>query len=141
LDLGVLFLGKLELISGITLKRAQKLTTAIFDEIVATSHGIGAQAVFVYLPVMQEMLDPDSKRGPNEQYLFSYCEDRQIPCLFLRPRFAAAAKKGVVFNIRKHWEPSTHRLAAQAIGAFLLDRGLISGSDQKTVSKRELPNR
>jgi hypothetical protein len=70
----------------------------------------------------------DSREGltVNEEFLDSYCRQRGIACLFLRPYFREQVKKGVTFKIQTHWDPQAHRLAAQAMRDFLLEKHLLA---------------
>lgn len=114
---------------------AQELTRPLFDEIIAATRSIGAVPVFVYLPVYEEIEPLPKSAYPltamsppvsdREQYLRGYCQQRGIPCLFLRPRFLEEVKRGVSFNAQGHWNAQAHRLAAQEIKNFFLRTNLI----------------
>lgn len=125
LDLGIILFEKLKWKLGLNRKRAKELSKAIFDEMVTTIRQIGAVPVFVYLPVLDEISNPNGVMTLNEQFLFTYCEEREIPCLFLRQRFLEEKKKGVEFNIQSHWFVNEHMTAARGIKEYLLKNGLI----------------
>jgi hypothetical protein len=114
---------------------AQELTRPLLDEIIAATRSIGAVPVFVYLPVYEEIEPLPKSAYPltamsppvsdREQYLRGYCQQRGIPCLFLRPRFLEEVKRGVSFNAQGHWNAQAHRLAAREIKDFFLRTNLI----------------
>jgi hypothetical protein len=114
---------------------AQELTRPLLDEIIAATRSIGAVPVFVYLPVYEEIEPLPKSAYPltamsppvsdREQYLRGYCQQREIPCLFLRPRFLEEVKRGVSFNAQGHWNAQAHRLAAQEIKDFFLRTNLV----------------
>jgi hypothetical protein len=135
LDLLVILREKVRWILGENETEARDLTRALLGEIIATTRSIGAVPVFVYLPVYEEIEPLPKSSYPltamsppvtdREQYLRGICQEWDIPCLFLRRRFEEEVKKGVDFNARGHWNMTAHRLAAQEIRAFLLQRNLI----------------
>ncbi|PYV08477.1 MAG: hypothetical protein DMG23_13445 [Acidobacteria bacterium] len=125
LDLGVMLRGQFERVLGLMIKHARTITTAILDEIVATTRQVGARPAFVYLPMLDELENSNTIMTPNEQYLFSYCEESRVPCLFLRQRFLEERKRGVACTGRRHWDPNCHATAAQSIRDFLVEKGLI----------------
>src|SRR5208283_3188029 len=51
IDVGVILREKVRWISGINEQRARAITTPILDDVVATTRGIGAVPVFVYMPI------------------------------------------------------------------------------------------
>jgi len=139
LDFLVILREKLRWTLGKNETEARDLSAALLDEIVATSHSIGAVPVLVYLPVGEE-IKPFPKRylaltaysppvAEREQYLHDYCQSRGIPCLFLGPRFREEAKRGVDLippqNLWGHWTPEAHQIAAQDIRDFLLRNNLM----------------
>jgi hypothetical protein len=139
LDLLVILREKLRWTLGKNETEARDLAAALLDQIVATTHSIGAVPVFVYLPVGEE-IKPFPRRylaltaysppvGEREQYLHDYCQSRGISCLLLGPRFREEAKKGVDLippqNLWGHWTPEAHRIAAQEIRDLLLRNNLI----------------
>jgi hypothetical protein len=122
---------------------AREVSRRVLDQIVATTRSIGATAVFVYLPVYEE-IQPLPKSAylltassppveDREKYLNDFCQERSVPCLFLRSRFREEVQKGADFNAAGHWNAQAHNLAAQEIKSFLLQRNLIqTGSDPST---------
>jgi hypothetical protein len=116
---------------------ARTVTKAIVNEIVATTRGIGAQTVLVYLPVYEEIEPRFHGRSyplmaasipveERESYVRGICQQGNIPCLFLRPRFDAEVKRGVDLHPQGHWNATAHSLAAQEIQKFLLATGLLA---------------
>ena len=124
-DTAVILNGKIRWALGLTERDARALTLPILDEIVATSRSIGAVPVFVYLPAYEEIDDLKDSMSEQEQYLDNYCQVRNVPCLFLRPRFVQEAKKGVKLESHYHWTPQMHKIAAEEIVKFLAANGLI----------------
>jgi hypothetical protein len=92
-----------------------------FDRIASEAQRSGATPVFVYFPVLTELLDRSSGYTAHEQFLARYCASRHARCLFLRPAFLAAEQQGERFNTRSHWHASAHALAGHAIARFLQD--------------------
>jgi len=124
LDLGNILWHRFSLTFGSEQEDAREITSAIFDEMLALCHRIGATLVFAYLPVGEELADPSGAMSPNEQFLSQYCESRHVPCVFLRPDFLAARKKGLELYNASHWRPYEHLIAASALKKFLICRGL-----------------
>ena len=67
----------------------------------------------------------------QEQYLYDYCHAQNLACLFLRPRFVQAARKGAKLESRFHWTADMHRMAAEEIASFLVARGLVQPAPAK----------
>jgi len=125
LDLVVILHERLRRASGLSQSRAEKITRAIFDELVATTRRSGAVPIFVYLPVLDEILNPDEALTTNERFLLTYCEERRVPCLFLRQRFLEERRKGAEFNVRSHWFANSHLTAARRIAEYLQENRLL----------------
>lgn len=132
LDLAVMLGERLGSTVGWNEKRAQKITSAILDELVNTIRMHGAIPVFVYLPVWNQIYDLREGLTANEEFLDSYCRRQSVACLFLRPLFREQVKEGVSFNVRTHWGPQAHMLAAQAMRDFLMAKGLVPGADKQS---------
>ncbi len=128
LDLAVMAQERVRWVSGRNQRRAEEVTAAIFDELIKTTREGGAVPVFVYLPVLQEIADPEEGLTQNEDFLARYCRDRAAVCLFLRPRFREQISKGATFNTRSHWLAPEHLLAAQAMRDLIYERRLL-GAD------------
>jgi len=116
-------------------KKAQEITSAILTELVNTIRSHGAVPVFVYLPVWNQIYDLREGLTANEEFLNRYCHRQSVACSFLRPYFRQEVKKGVSFNIRTHWGPGAHMLAAQAIRDFLV-KDLVPIASQKPKATR-----
>jgi hypothetical protein len=110
---------------GLSETRARDLTRLLLGKIVATTRGIGAVPVFVYLPVAEEILDSRDEMTGGERYLYDYCQDQSVPCLFLRQRFREEIKRGAKFNSYGHWNRAEHAAAAEGIKDFLLRDNLV----------------
>ncbi len=124
-DLVVMARERVRSMVGWNQRRTEAITSAIFDELVKTTRENGAVPVFVYLPVLQETVNPQEGFTPDEQFLNQYCQERGMACLFLRRVFLEQVKKGAKFNTRSHWFASEHMLAAQAIRDFIYERKLL----------------
>lgn len=105
---------------GIKDREARPLTRAIFDDIVATTRGIGAVPIFVEMPVYDEIDDPNPSKTVREQFLYEYGQQQNIRCLLLRPRFRQEIQRGAKFNSHGHWNPEAHQVAAEEIKDLLL---------------------
>jgi hypothetical protein len=101
---------------------ARELTAAILQEIESLAKSVGAQPVFVYLPVLNELADTAPAESPKERFLSELARQRHIPCLQLRPTFI---KSGETLTTRGHWTPVEHRLAGAALHDKLRELGLI----------------
>jgi hypothetical protein len=127
-DLGIMLFGSLAWNLGWYQSRAERLAYAIFDEIVTTGRRNQAIPLFVYLPVLQELLNRDESFTPNERFLLEYCRTRKVACFFLRNRFLEEEEKGVQFNTRSHWFANGHRTAAERIVQYLQENRLLQSA-------------
>ncbi len=130
LDLTEILWHKFNLRFGSEQEQARELTAAIFDEMVATCHRIGATPVFAYLPITDELSDTQEAMSANEQFLSQYCQSRQVLCVFLRPEFLAARRRGVDLYNKGHWRPYENLIAAHALKDFLVEKDLVSAPAQ-----------
>jgi hypothetical protein len=128
IDTVIILTGKIRWAMGITERDARKLTLPIQDEIVATTRSIHGIPVFVYLPAYEEVDDLSDGISDDERYLDDYCRQRNLACLFLRPRFGKEIRQGRKLESRFHWTPEMHKMAAEDIAQFLVARGLIQGT-------------
>jgi len=125
IDLAVILREKIYWSSGVNERKARELTARILNEMIATTRSIGAVPVFVYMPVYEEVSDASSSRSSREQYVYDYCQAQGVACLFLRPRFRESIEQGAKFETRAHWNPEMHRIAAEEIAKFLVEKGLV----------------
>ena len=135
LDLMVILREKLRWSLGKNDVEAREVTRLLLDQITATTRSIGALPVFVYLPVYEEIQPLPKSSYPltassppvedREKYLKDYCQERGVACLFLRSRFREEVERGTNFNAMGHWNAQAHKLAAQEVRDFLLQRRLI----------------
>lgn len=144
LDLLLILKEKLRGRFGLIETEARDMTRSLLDEIVATTRGVGGIPVLVYLPVGDEISDSQEAKTGGEQYLDSYCQDRGVACLFLRPKLLDDIKNGARFRYQPdgHWGPEEHMAAAEAIKNFLREKSLVqSGLTSSSVpSKRDVRN-
>ena len=124
-DLGKILREKINWASGVNERKARELTGRILDEMAATTRSIGAVPVFVYMPVYDEVADSSTSRTSREQYFYDHCQAEGVACLFLRPKFRETIEQGAKFETRAHWNPEMHRIAAQEIAKFLVEKGLV----------------
>src|SRR5271166_2128813 len=134
-DFAVILGEKVRWSLGMNEKAAKELTRPILNEIVATTRSIGAVPVFVYLPAYEEVDDLSDSMSAHEQYLYDYCQDKGVACLFLRPRFRQEIKKGAKLESRFHWTAEMHKMAAQEIADFLVARGLVQEEPAHTAHR------
>jgi hypothetical protein len=148
LDLLMILREKLRWSLGKNEAEAREVSRRLLDQIVATTRGVGATPVFVYLPVYEE-IEPLPKSAylltassppveDREKYLNDFCQQRDVPCLFLRSRFHEEVQKGANFNAAGHWNAEAHNLAAQEIKTFLLQRNLIQTDSDPSTSHTSL---
>jgi hypothetical protein len=107
---------------------AEKVTTAILDEMVNIANLINAVPVFIYLPTNDEM-SAFNKKLPQEEYLSRYCMNRGIYFLSLKSYFLAKRNIGVVTKAKGHWEAKEHQIAAEAIKKYLENKNIITKTD------------
>jgi hypothetical protein len=148
LDLMVILREKLRWTLGKNEVEAREVSRRLLDQIVATTRSIRATPVFVYLPVYEE-IQPLPKSAylltassppveDREKYLNDFCQERGVPCLFLRSRFHEEIDKGANFNAAGHWNAQAHNLAAEEIKSFLLQHNLIQKGSEPTISHTSL---
>lgn len=101
------------------------LTLALLDAMDETARSIGARSAFAYLPVYGEITRADKAMTERERFFFGYCRRRGIQSMYLRPYFQAKMKQGVELKAYGHWGPVEHRIAADGIRAYLLEKGVI----------------
>jgi hypothetical protein len=147
-DLMMILREKLRWSLGKNEVEAREVSRRLLGQIVATTRSIGATAVFVYLPVYEE-IQPLPKSAylltassppveDREKYLNDFCQEQDVPCLFLRSRFHDEVKKGANFNAPGHWNAQAHNLAAQEIKSFLLRQNLIQRDSEPTIKHTSL---
>jgi hypothetical protein len=124
-DLLVMLLEGYRWRSGSNSRQMRQLTAAILDEMDRTISGIGARAVYAYLPVWGELGKPDENMTHRERFFFSYCQKRGIPSVYLTPFFLAKRKQGAVFKVYGHWGALEHETAAEGLKEALVAQGLI----------------
>src|SRR5271157_3292138 len=134
-DFTVILREKVRWSLGINEREAKDLTRPILNEIVGTTRSIGAVPVFVYLPAYEEVDDLSDSMSAHEQYLYDYCRERSVACLFLRPRFRQEIKKGAKLESRFHWTADMHQMAAQEVADFLIAKGLVQEESARAAQR------
>ena len=122
--------------SGAISEETRALTLAILDEMKATIEAAGARPAFAYLPAYGEIDRTDPGMTGPERFFFSYCRQRGIQSMYLRPYFLRRIKEGAVLKTTGHWGPLEHRIAADGIRAYLVDKGLVSGDQAESDVER-----
>ncbi len=129
LDLATIVQDRVLWTAGVNERRAQALTRAILDELVAKVRGIGAVPVFLYMPVYDEVLDTSTSMNAHETFLHDYCRSRDVGCVFMRQHFRKAAAQGTKLEARFHWNPGMHKMAAEDLSEFLVTHGVITTAE------------
>ena len=123
--------------SGAISEETRELTLAILDEIKVAIEAAGARPAFAYLPAYGEIDRTDPGMTGQERFFFSYCRRRGIQSMYLRPYFLQKMKEGASLKTHGHWGPLEHRIAAEGIRAYLVDKKLVSGDPaQGDVERR-----
>jgi hypothetical protein len=115
--------------SGAISEETREVTLAILDEMKAVTEAAGARPAFAYLPAYGEIDRTDPGMTGPERFFFSHCRRRGIQSMYLRPYFLKAMKDGAALKTTGHWGPQEHRIAAEGIRAYLVDKGLVSGNE------------
>jgi hypothetical protein len=120
--------------SGANERESEKLASAILGDMVQEIGSLGGKSVFVYLPVGADL--GASGPAPGEVFLSTFCRERGISCLSLRPVLAKAAQSGAPLETRWHWSPLAHSIAAREIRRFLVGHGLVSADGSSATQPR-----
>jgi hypothetical protein len=64
----------------------------------------------------------------HERYVNDFCQQQKMDCLFLRPRFRREVANGAKLESRHHWTPEMHRMAAEEIDKFLVEKRLVQST-------------
>lgn len=110
--------------SGVNQRRMEAVTAALLDEIAGESAAAGAVTAFLYLPHSEELTNPGLTLDA-ERFFTDYCDEREAICLNLRPAFLHRMAQGFAVKTPGHWHGSGHELVAEALSAFLAERGLV----------------
>src|SRR5262249_52920547 len=103
----------------------EELTIALLDEIANTIRTAGAVPIFVYLPVFNEITQPETDMSDGKRFFFSYCQQRGIQSINLQRSFHEELERGVHLTTTSHWGPLEHRVAAEGIRAYLVKHGIV----------------
>jgi hypothetical protein len=133
LDLWTILRGRWDWRSGAAERRMQQLTLAILDEIARVVREAGAQPAFAYLPVWGELVKTGLAMTARERFFFSYCRERGIQSMYLQRFFLEQQQAGVKLQRYGHWTPQEHRIAAEGIAAYLVEKGLLRNEAQGGV--------
>jgi hypothetical protein len=106
-------------------REMKDLTLAILDEMKAAIESAGARPAFAYLPVHGEITRTDPGMTGRERFFFSYCRERGIQSMYLRPFFRERMRQGVELKAYGHWGPTEHKTAAEGMKAYLVEKGLV----------------
>jgi len=106
-------------------EKRDRLTAAILDEFRRTVVQVGARAVFVYLPMEQELEQKSDRPTGGEDFFLRYCHDRGVVAVDLRPAFLARLGESPRFMPHGHWAPQEHRIAAEVIAGALAEQQLV----------------
>jgi len=109
--------------SGSNEKETEKITNAILTKMIEVVDRVHATPLFVYVPTADEIASPNPG-ATGEAYLSSLCRaNRKVKCLSAKPLFAEYAARGIVFKQFGHWDPTGHRVVAEAIYTYLVGAG------------------
>jgi len=129
------FLDLLSMLRGDYLRRSghdqdamRAITLPLIDEMNAAITAAGARAAFAYLPVYGEIDKPDPGMTGRERFFFSYWRQRGIQSMYLRPFFRERLRAGTELKTYGHWGPLEHRIAAEGVKAYLVEKGLVADS-------------
>lgn len=106
-------------------KENVKISSKIFEQIIAESNSINSTFVFVYLPRLWEVIRYDS--NPHELF-YSVCGDKNIICIDPTRRilnFLIHEKNPEEF-FKCHYKPEIHELIAEEIYEVLINIDLTS---------------
>ncbi len=113
--------------SGYNDRRMEQLTAAILDAIVGESIAGGAVVILAYLPHSEELVDRE-RQTDGYRFFKDYCARRAAFCVDLLPEFLEAIDGGTPVRSPGHWHGNGHRVAAEGLERYLLDRGLLDRS-------------
>jgi hypothetical protein len=113
--------------AGMEERARRELGEALLGAIRDTAREIGARAVFVYLPILDEIGAPGPSAG--ERFFEAACRQQGLACVSLRPSFHQRVQGGQHLKRRGHWGPTEHRAAAEDLLRLLTKRGLLWGTE------------
>ena len=111
--------------SGAAGERMRELTTALLDEFRAEAERLGARPAFAYLPVYGELDKPDLTMTRRERFFFGYCRERGVQSMYLQRFFLQRKRAGESLKLYGHWSAREHRIAAEGMAAYLVEKGLV----------------
>ena len=134
LDLLSMLRGHYRRRSGQEQEDMREVTFALIDALNAAVTGAGARIAFAYLPVYGEIDKPGPGMTGRERSFFSYWRERGIQSMYLRPHFLDQLHRGVEFKTYGHWGPLEHQTVAEAVKAYLMEKGLLSSPGPQSSS-------
>ena len=123
LDLATVLWQALRWRSGVNQRDAERITRAILATMVEETRAAGAEPVFVFFPVGEELLVPKGVPIASEDFLAALARELGVKYLSLRPALARAAQRGEQVSTHWHWSPRAHEIAAVEIARFLDSSG------------------
>lgn len=119
IDLLSIIYQKIRKKAGIRQREAEKITTAILDEMVKDIRQIGATPIFLYLPVYKELENLNMPLNQGEKFLITYCINRKVQFLSLRPYFLKEERNGINLKKTGHYGSQENKIVAQAIKGYI----------------------
>jgi hypothetical protein len=109
--------------TGLEERARDSLGRALLGAIDDTAREMGAEMVFAYLPILDEIGAPAPSAG--EVFFETTCREAGFTCVNLRPAFHQRVRAGQHLKRRGHWGPREHRAAAEDLVRILEDEGLL----------------
>jgi hypothetical protein len=125
LDLLVMLRDKYAWRSGANERRMTELTFKILEGIAQEAKDLGARPLFAYLPVYGEIDKPDNAMTNREHAFFSFCRERGIQSMYLRPFFLRKLRSGTRFKAYGHWGAEESLTVAEGIRAYLVEKRVL----------------
>ncbi len=112
----------LEQRSGRSALRAAELTGALWAEMERRVRAAGAETLFVFAPIDDEMRSANPV--PCEQLALAFSDATGARLLDLRPEFHERVQRGESFR-SGHWGPAAHAVVGAAIASAIQSHGLL----------------
>lgn len=93
----------------------EPLARAIWSRTISGIRQHNAIPIFLFLPVLGQMIDAQSEYLDEERVMMSFCESTKLLCLTARPYILHALDKGEKINTKGHYEANTNRIIAEGI--------------------------
>jgi hypothetical protein len=118
--------------TGMEERARRELGEALLAALRDTAREIGARAIFVYLPILDEIGAPEPSAG--ERFFDATCRRQGLDCVNLRPSFHDRVEGGQHLKRRGHWGPTEHRAAAEDLLHLLKEQGLFPPTEGRGAS-------